>query len=385
MCRRDRWNKTYDLFGIDRIEEWTYCPNSKDDEPCRRIYVHDHGDINMAPERPRSTSYDIPFGPRIIERKPESEVRELSIPKTHGRSKKLTFGFKFRELFRPARIERVQPRSILRRPEPNPMEPEYVELREPRRPRPPPISPRRPPPDDFVPLPPPVPSPRRRPEEETPILEIRSPRRPAIIHSPSPPMRERPRRRVPSPPPSPIREVETIRIRRLDKTDRGKADRQRARDIEEEARIERERRYDAEDAARHLSGIALRERSERRRAEKEAQLADAQRRSAEITAADLQRENDRLDRERRLAEREAAVLERESERERERVRDALGRPQDVFRPLREAALPTRGPPRHATDRGADVIQAAQAARRHRRGERITYHANGRRIEQDRHN
>jgi hypothetical protein len=339
----------------------------------------------MAPERPRSVGYDIPFEPRIIERKPESEVCELSIPKKKGRSKKLTFSFKFRELFRSFRTERVQPKSILRRVEPELVEPEYVELREPGRPRPPSLRPQRPHSDDFVPLPPPVPSPRRRPEEETPFLEIRSPRsprRPPIIHSPSTPLREHRRRRAPST--SPVREVETIRIRRFDKTDRGRAERQRARDVEEEARIERERRHDVEDANRHLAEIAMRERSERRRAEKDAENAAVQRASAEIAAADLQRENGRLDRERRVAEREAAVLALERERERERLGDALRRPQDGFRPAREVVRQPREGPRQPVDRGAEVIRAAQEARRHRRGERAVHFENGRRIEQGRY-
>lgn len=384
MCHRNLWRNTYDLFGIDRLEEWIYCANSEGDQPCRRIYVHDHGDINMAPERPRSVGYDLPLGPRIIERKPESEVRESSIPQPARRSKKLTFGFKFRRLFRPAHIETIQPRSILRRPEPGYVEPEYVELREPRRPRSPPIRPQRSPQDDFVPLPPPVPSPRHLPDEEAPILEIRSPRRRPVIHAPPSPLREHRRRRSPSPPTSPIREVETIRIRRLDNTDRGKAERQRARNVEEEARVERERRHEAEDATRHLSEIAMRERAERRRAERDARNADAQRRSAEVAAADLQRENERLDRERRVAEREAAVLELERERERERLRDALGRSQPVLRPARDLPRQTRDSPQPLTDRGAEVIQAARNARHLRRGERITYYVDGRRMEQDRH-
>lgn len=390
MCRKSTWSQTYDLFGVDRIEEWIYCPNSKDDQPCRRIYIHDYGDINMAPERPRSVGFDIPFGPRIIERKPESEVREVPIPtpKRQGHSKKLTFGFKFRELFRPVKPERAQPKSILRRPkpeqEPELVDPEYVELREPRRRRPSPINPRRSPPGDFVPLPPLVPSPRHRLEEEAPILEIRSPRRTPIIHSPSSPPRERRRRRAPSPSPSPVREVETIRIRRLDKNDRGKAERHRARNVKEEARAERERRHGAEDDTRHMAEVALHERSARQRAERDAQNAVLQRRSVEIAAADLQRENGRLDRERRLAEREADVLERERAEERERVRQVFGLPQDVFRPARDAPRQMREVPRPTTDRGAEVIRAAQAHSHLRRGERISYYNNGRRTEQDRH-
>lgn len=178
--------------------------------------------------------------------------------------------------------------------------------------------------------------------------------------------------------------METIRVRRLDRTDRGKAERQHARNVEEEARIERQRRHDAEDENRHLTEIAMHERSERHRAEREVQAATMQRRSAEIAAADLQRENDRLDRERRLAEREAAVLERARERERERVRDLLSRPQDPFRPARDVPQLPREAPRRSSDRGAEVIQAAQDARHHRRGERISYYYNGRRIEPDFH-
>ena len=340
----------------------------------------------MAPERPRSVGYDIPFGPRIIERKPEGEVREVSIPKREGHSKKLTFGFKFRELFRSARPETPQPRSILRRPELEPVEPEYVELREPGRRRPPPTHTGRQVADDFVPLPPPMPSPRHPPDEETPIIEIRTPRQPPIIHSPSSPLREHRRRRASSPSPwsSPVREVETIRIRKLDKTDRGKAERQRARAAEDEIRIERERRHDVEENNRQLAEMVSREASDRRRAQRSAQNAAAQRRSAEIAAADLQRDNERLDRERRLAEREAAVLERERVRDQERVREVFGRTQGAFRPAREPPRSPRDPIRPSTDRGAQVIQAAQANQRLRHRERISYHAYGRRIEQDRH-
>lgn len=336
----------------------------------------------MAPERPRSAAFDVPLAPRIIERKPESEVREFSIPKRQGRSKRLTIGLKFRDLFRPAMNGAMRPRSFLRRVEPELVEPElvepaYLELREPRHRRPPPLRAQRPPLDEFVPLPPAVPSPRRRPEEETHVLETRSPRERPILHPPSTPRREHRRHRTPSPPSIPFREVETIRIRRLDRTDRGKAERQRARDVEEEVRIERERRHDVEDNCRHLADIAMHERSERHRMEREMLTATAQRRSAEITAADLQRENDLLDRARRLAERE---VELDRERERERERTARGRPEDEFRPLRDVLLPAREPPRRATDRGADIIQAARNARHQQRAERIFYYDNGRRID-----
>ena len=386
MCQRHLWHGTYNLFGIDRIEEWIYCAHSKDDQPCRRTYIHNHGDIYMAPERPRSVAYEIPFGPRIIERKPESEVRDSSLPKIRRRSEKLTIGFKFRELFK---IERVRPKSILRQrsePEPELVDPEYVEMREPRQPRPPPVSSTRtPPPDEFVPLPPPVPSPRRQPEEEAPIFDVRSPRWAPIIHSSSPRLRQQRRRPTRPPSPEPVREVETIRVRRFDETDRGRAQRQRERDVKEEARIERERRHNAEDVNRRLAELALRERSERLEAERHARNAETQRRSAEIAAADLQQENEQLDRERRLAEREAAVLERERARERERVRDALGHPADIFPAARGAPQHTRDIPRPPpTDRGAEVIRAAQEARRHRDGERISYYDNGRRIQQGRH-
>lgn len=77
MCHKRSWTNTYDLLGIDKIEEWTYCRRSNGDQPCRRVHVHDHGDINMAPNRPRSVGYDVPLVPRIIERRPENEVREV--------------------------------------------------------------------------------------------------------------------------------------------------------------------------------------------------------------------------------------------------------------------------------------------------------------------
>lgn len=364
MCRRDSWTNTHSLFGIDRIEEWTYCADSNGNQPCRRVYIYDHGDINMAPERPRSVGYDIPFGPRIIERKPEGE---------------------FRDLFRQARDETLLPRSISRRREPQIVEPEFVELREAKQP---PRRRQRSPSDGFVP--PPAPSPRHSLGDEVPYLEMRRPRQSPIIHSPSPPLREHRRRRVPSPLPSTV-EVEKIRIRRLDRDkterDRDKAERLRGRGIEKETRMEREHRRVAEDASR-LAEVALRERRERRRVEREAENADAQRRSAEIAAADLKRENDRLNLERRLAEREAALRERERERERERdrerVRNAFGRAQDVFRSAPFAPQHTREVPRPNTDRGAEVIQAAQHARQTRRRERILYYINGQRIERGQH-
>ena len=212
---------------------------------------------------------------------------------------------------------------------------------------------------------------------------MRSPRQPPVIHAPSPPLPGHPRRRAPSPLPSPVREVETIRIRQLEKADRGKADRRRAREIEEEARIEHERRRVAEDASRHLEEVALRERRQRLKAEREAENAVAQRRSAEIVHADLQRESDRLERERRLPEHEAALLVPERQRERARARDSLGAPEDMLRPAPDASRRTREI-RPNADRGAEIIEAAQLARRLRKGERISYYANGRRTDQGRH-
>ncbi|ERF71036.1 hypothetical protein EPUS_03316 [Endocarpon pusillum Z07020] len=314
----------------------------------------------MAPERPRSVEYDIPFGPRIIERKPEGEVQEL---------------------YRSARPVRPQHRPILRHPEPERIEADYVELREPGRRRPPPINIRRQVADDFVPLPRPVPSPRYPLDEETPTLEIRTPRQRPIIHTSPSPLREHRRRRAssPSPSPSPVREVERIRICKLDKSDSGKAERYRGRAAEDEIRVERERRRHVEENNRHLAERASREASERRRAQRDAQNAIAQRRSAEIAAAELQQQNERLDRARRLAEREAAILERERLRERdrlreqERVREVSGRPQGAFRLAREPLRSPRDPIHLTTDRGAQVIQAAQANQRLRHRERNSYH------------
>jgi hypothetical protein len=340
----------------------------------------------MAPERPRSASYDIHIEPRIIERKPENEVRELPITITKRRSKKLTFGFKLRNLFRPARVQPIQPRSILRRPRPEPEEPEYVEVREPGRRRPsPPISPRRAAHDTFVPLPPRVPSPGRYTEEEPPVIQIRSPRRRTpIIHAPSPPLRQHRRRPSPSPPATPIREVETVRVRRLERIDHPRAERQRERDAEVELRIERERRRDAEITARRLEEDNRREHSERRRAERAALDAQDQRRSAEIVAEELQLEMERRERLRRLEEREAAVVahqrgqEERERRERDMARVAFAPRPEVIRPARAAARPE-------TDNGAAVLTRAREAgrRRQRAEERIFYIVDGRRVERDR--
>lgn len=381
MCQKHLWHGTYELFGIDRIDEWIYCSHSRDDQPCRRTYIHDHGDINMAPQRLRSVSYDLPFGARIIERKPESEVGDSPLSKTRRRPKKLTLGFKFRDLFRPTRTRSILRRRPVSDPEPEPeiVGSAYVETREPRQPRARPVSPRTPPPEQYVPLPSPVPSPRHRPGGEARIAQIRSPRMDPIIHAPSPPVRVRRRRSTRSPSPEVVREVETIRVRRFEQTDRGRAQRQRERDVEQEARIERERRHNAEVDNHRLSATAQRERSERR--------------AAETEAAALRQENELLDRERRLAEREAAVRDRDRERERERERARerereqerrereRGHAADILPPARGASQYTREIP---TDRGADVIRAAQNAGRHRRGERITYYENGRRVQEDRY-
>jgi hypothetical protein len=384
MCRRDIWKYTSQQLGIDRVEEWTYCSKSNGKEPCRTIFIYNHRDIDMAPERPRSVAFDLPLEPRIIDREPKVEVRDLAIPTMRGRSHELTLGLKICDIFAPAHPLPSRPKIVRREIEIGRVQPEYVELREPRSSRIPPTEPPRSSPARFVPLPPRAPSPRLPTEQEVPALDFRGPGRPAVIHAPASPRRQHHRRRAISPrPSSPVREVETIRVRRLEKTDRSKAERRRSRDIEEEARAERERRYDAEDASRRLADIILRERSERRRAERDAQEAAAQRRSAEIAAEDLQRENERLDRQRRLAEREAAVLEREREREREWIRTELGTSGQGSRAFREPPRHTRNDPLPQPDRGNEVIQEAQAAARRRRAERVPFITHDRRIDQDR--
>jgi hypothetical protein len=366
MCRKKTWSQTYDLFGVDRIEEWTYCPNSRNDQPCRRIYIHEYGDINMAPERPRSVGYDIPFGARIIERKPDSEVREVPIPKKRGRSKKLTFGMKLRDFFlRPIPVGKARPKSILKRPETDLANFAHVVERAPRQQLSSSIYDRTQSVDDFVPLPAPLSQPRRRAWEEAAYLEERSPRSAPIIHSVSLPRhgqgrasspssnRRHSQRRAPSPSPSPVCEVETVRVRRFDQTDRGRAERHRARNVEAEARAERERRHNAD----HI------------RRQEEPTLEEIAR---------LLRENE-LAREQRIAQLEAAVLERDRELERREVAQAFGHPQADFPSARAGDVL-----RPATDRGAEVIQDAQARGRRRRGERISYYSDGRRIDVDRY-
>ena len=315
-----------------------------------------YGDIQMAPGR-RSVGFDIPFGPRTMKRVPESQVREIPIPKTRGRSKKLTLGMKFGDFDRPIKVQRAQPKSTPKHAGPALVDPPYVESREPSR---------RPSPDDFVPLPPPLSSPRHRLGEEAHFIEMRSPRDTRILHRQLPSVRRRYNQRpAPYLSPSPVREVETIRIRRLGEADRSRAKRHRAPNAEEETRAERRRCHNLEAHRRYLEEIALEERA-------------AHRRTKDATA-NLRRENERLDRQQRLADREAAVLERERKRERERVRQAFGRPQDDLRPEREGEVV-----RPTTDRGADVIRAAQARGRARRREPIYYYGGGKRMEQVRY-
>jgi len=309
----------------------------------------------MAPERPRSVGYDIPFGARIIEREPDNEVREAPIPKKRGRSKKLTFGMKLRDFFRPMLVRQARPKSILKRAEPDLADPAYVELREPRQQRPSSIYDRRQSVDDFVPLPALLSPPRYRTGEEAPFLETRSPRSAPIIHSASSPRRRHSQRRASSPSPSPDCEVETVRFRRSHRTDRGKAERHRARNVEAEARAERERGANAA----------------HNRRQEEPTLEDR--------AAHIQRERQRLAREQRLSQLENDVLERERELERRRVSQAFGYTQADFPSARggDVLQPT-------TDRGAEVIQEAQARGRLRRGERISYYRDGRRIDMGRY-
>ena len=375
MCRRDSWSNTFSLFGINKLEEWIYCERSRNDKPCKTVIVREHGDINMAPERPRSVGFDVDFGPRIIERKPDTEVRELPIPEPEKKSK-LTVGFKFRDIFRAPKIETIQPKSILRRPQPQVElmeEPEYVELREPRRVRRTP-SPPRPLQQPYVPLPPPVLSPRfqRHEDDDDPVMVLRGPRQAPIVHSPAPPSPRQRRRRPVSPSPSPVREVESIRTRRLDKIDKPKAEVRRQREIEQQVRIEREKRHDVEDVNRQLTGMIGRERSQRRRAEHHAQEADDHRRSLEI-------ENERLERQRRLDQRDAELIEEVRPRERGRPRDALTHGIRASREIRPHNPPSpRGP--QTADRGSEVIREAQEAARRRRHRESFIQEEGRRGE-----
>jgi hypothetical protein len=310
----------------------------------------------MAPERPRSVGYDIPSGARIIEREPDSEVREVPIPKKRGRSKKLTFGIKLRNLFGPVFVRKVRPKSILKHTEPNLADAAYVEVREPRQQRPSFIYDQRRSEAEFVPLPGLLPSsPRHRAGYEAPLMEMRSPRSAPLIHSESSPRRRHSQRRASSPLPSRVCEVETVRVRRFDNTDRDRARRHRARIVEEEIRAEHERRPNAD----------------HNRLQQERVLEERE--------AYLQRGNARLARERRLAQLENEVLERERELERRRVSPGFGHPQSDFPPARggDVLRPT-------TDRGADVIREAQARGRVRRGEQILYHSDGRRIDPNRY-
>ena len=124
---------------------------------------------------------------------------------------------------------------------------------------------------------------------------------------------------VPAPSASPesVREVRTTRVSRLDKTDRGKAQPQPARNVEEELIIERERQGYVEDAHDRLNLIepALLEASKRFQAKRGARNAESQRQSAKIATTHLQQEIERLDSDRRSAERDAGFLDRKRIRE----------------------------------------------------------------------
>ncbi|KAF7514087.1 hypothetical protein GJ744_004412 [Endocarpon pusillum] len=116
--------------------------------------------------------------------------------------------------------------------------------------------------------------------------------------SPTSPRRKHGQRRAPSSTPSPVHEVETIKISKLDSTCRGKAERQRARTAEEDVRNER-----VQQLGRELVEMG------------------AQVKSAFAAAMYRQQENELLDGAQQLAEREAAVLEWEPICELERGRE----------------------------------------------------------------
>ena len=71
-----------------------------------------------------------------------------------------------------------------------------------------------------------------------------------------------------------MREVESIRTRRLDKIDKLKAELRRQREIEQQVRIESKKRHNVEDVNRQLTGMIGRERAQRRKAEHHAQETD---------------------------------------------------------------------------------------------------------------
>jgi hypothetical protein len=228
---------------------------------------------------PRGRSYfwdtDQSDGPVIIEREPD--VRTTRPARPRKQPKRLTFGFKFVNLFKSRKPSVRIVHQEIRRPRQGADRPEFVETRERNR------EPRRSEESapmsrggrqgDFVPLPPRIPIPHQDPD---PIIEIISPRprqRPEV-HQPRRNSLDLPMSR------SPVRTYEPERIIARERDRRREADRQarhearRRREAEEEAEQvhraavrERERRRQVDDLAQRIRRVAINERETRREAE----------------------------------------------------------------------------------------------------------------------
>jgi hypothetical protein len=324
---------------------------------------------------PRGRSHywvrDQPNGPVIIEREPH--VRTTRPARQRKQPKRLTFGFKFVNLFKSRnRNDRVVHQEIHRgRQRADRLE--FFDVRErergPRRSEESASMARAPHRDEFVPLPPRIPIHHPVPD---PIVEIlpSNPRRTPEVH-------QGPRRNSFDFPinHSPVRVLEPERVIERERDRRRNADRlarqeaRRRREAEEEAeRVrqaavrERERRRRAQEVTQQMERMALNERGRRGEAEEEirrlaAEAADADARARRAEAA--------LSRERRFAERERVIRERQRQAEIEERAEADAwhhhrRSVHIFQP----DLPP------LVDRGAEVIRRAQEAERRRENDAL---------------
>ena len=318
-------------------------------------------------------------GPVIIEREPH--VRTTRPARQRKQPKRLTFGFKFVNLFKSRNRNVRVVRQEVHRGRQRADRPEFFDVRE-REPRrseessPMSRTPRR---DDFVPLPPRLPV--HHQGQDPIIIEVPPPnprRTPEVHQGGRRNSFEFPINRSPVRVYEPERIIERERDRRRNANHVARREARRRREAEEEAERrrlaavrERELRRRAQEVTQQMERMAINERDRRGEAEEEnrrlaAEAADADARARHAEEALLL--------ERRLAERERVARERRRHEIEDRAEanawNPRRRPVHIFQP----DLPP------LVDRGAEVLRQAQVAERRRRGsdplyrmERYRYH------------
>jgi hypothetical protein len=332
--------------------------------------------------RPYTWVRDQSNGPVIIEREPH--VRTTRPARHRKQTKRLTFGFKFVNPFKPRKRDVRVIHQEIHRGRQRADRPEFFDVREREREREPRRSEesasmsRAPHRDEFVPLPPRIPVHHQGPD---PIIEVPppNPRRTPEVHQGQRNPFEFPMNHPPGRAYEPERVIERERDRRRNADRLARQEARRRREAEEEAervrleaeRVrlaairERERRRRAQEITQQMERMAINEREKRGEAEEEArrlaaEAADAEARARQAEAALLL--------ERRLAERERADRERQRQAEIEdrAEADAWGR--------RRRSVHIQQDLSPLGDRGAEVLRQAQAqeAERRRRESDILY-------------